>query len=165
MSETEKENLTKHVKELCTCLNKNGYVQYFSTGGIKGLWKVNKENPSDTLREEICKDEKAFLFLKSNNRIDIDICWNCGEVSGTETYIYSGNIEFPICTSCSRSFDLKAVAQRAIYAGKWYAKIQRSDPPKSFVNIYKNKSSEEPQYLKWISVVIGVIIIVYWMFG
>jgi hypothetical protein len=102
-----KENLKKHVSNLCSILNRNNInnVQkaHFIKDGKIHTWECDNY-PEDVFGGEIACDSHAFNFLKRNGHIDIGVCWDCGKEPIDDSYLFTDghdpSIKYYICRSC-----------------------------------------------------------------
>lgn len=93
-----KENLKKHIQELCEILNQNNFKDENGFDWSAGI------NPKSTFGGGICFDKKAFHFLKKNGYLDKKICWKCGEKPINKEYTFTdgfdSSVNYNICKSC-----------------------------------------------------------------
>lgn len=102
-----KENLKKHVSNLCYILNENGInneaqARLMKDGKVH-TWECD-DHPELVFGGEIACDSKAFKFLKQNGHIDNGVCWECGKEPIDNSYQFTDgfdpSIKFYICSSC-----------------------------------------------------------------
>ncbi len=102
-----KENLKKHVSNLCSILNENDINNVekarFVKDGKNHTWECDNY-PETVFGGGIACDSRAFNFLKRNGHIDIGVCWDCGKEPIDDSYEFTDghdpSIRYYICRSC-----------------------------------------------------------------
>lgn len=89
------EYLRKNIEKLCKVLNENNFVNEYGN-----QWQYNEF----IFGGAIVNDRNAFIFLKENGYIDINLCWRCGEHPIENNNVFTSHryqdVKYSLCKNC-----------------------------------------------------------------